>query len=553
MMKKKLLKATAIGLSAVMSMGMFAGCGSGSSSDTETATSIQQEDAMNENVANADTADSEAVHKDVVNVGIEADPGDLSPFGATNTGKKDTLNNVYQGLAHVIDGEIVGIMFDTYEWGGEDDSPYLDMHLYDYIYDAAGNHLTASDVKFCVDTGKELGNLGDLSVIDSAEVIDDYTIRFNFGAALNLNDIENVFNNLWIVTEAAYEASGDGMATMPVTTAHYQVSEYTPGYCLTIVENEDYWQTDESLINDRDQANVSTINFYVLTESSQMSLALQNGSIDMSWAVTSDDIDTFTSTDDYWLFQSTDDLCDYILCNCTEGLPTADVNLRTAIYYAINSEVVIESVYSGNAEVMYDMAAQKAPDAQESWTTEENYYQYSIEKAQEYLELWGGDPSSLNLRILGSNDTSTSNELQLVQEFLSAIGISSEVIAYDSAQVTVAMEDSSQWDILVCKNATNAYAPNLWANLLSAQYYSWGGSKNFIFDDELQDIINTARSVATHSDETVAAGHDYIIENAYGYGLCNFKSNYVICSDCSTVVTSFKGAILPGACTYVSE
>lgn len=549
-MKKRLLKSIALALTVVMAAGSLTACGS-KDSDSGEASEIAQAE-MQEHVTN-DKVDENAaeIHKDVINVGIEADPGELSPFGPTNTGRKDTLNNMYQGLADVIDGEIVGILFETYEMGGEGDSPWMEMHLYDYIYDSAGNHLTASDVKFSIEKGLELGNLADLAIVKDAEVIDEYTIRFNFAKKLSLNDVENVFKNLLVVTEAAYEASGDGMATMPVSTAPYIVKEYTPGYCLTLVENENYWQTDESKINPREQANVSEINFYILTETSQMSLALENGSIDMSWAVSTDDIEHFTSTDDYWLFQTTDDLCDYVLCNASEGLPTADVNLRTAIFYAINSEAVVESVYGGNAFVMYDMAAQKAPDAPDSWMEEDNYYKYDLEKAKEYLEAWGGDPASLNLRILGANDTSTANELQLIQSFLSAAGITSEVVAYDSAQINTAMEDPTAWDILVCKNATNAYAPNLWKNLLSAENYAWGGAKNFVFDDKLQELINTARDVELHNEETVQEAHEYIIENAYGYGLCNFKLNYVVTSDCSKVVTSFKGAILPGACTYV--
>ena len=553
-MKKRWKKTTALILSLVMTAGMAA-CGSSSQTadveESETA-QIAQADSMLDSVTNENVAeDATEVHKDVINVGIEADPGELSPFGPSNTGRKDTLSNIYQPLAHIIDGEMVGVLIKNYEYGGTEDKPYLDMELYDYIYDAAGNHLTASDVKFCLDKGKELGNLTDLEIVESAEVLDDYKVRFNFTEALYLNDIENVFNNLWIVTEAAYEASGDGMATMPVTTAHYQVKEYTSGYLLTLEENENYWQTDESLIADRDKANVSEINFYILTETSQMSVAMENGSIDMSWAVSSDDLERFVSTDDYWLYQAQDDLCDYVMCNASEGLATADVNLRTAIFYAINSEMVIESVYGGYAVKMYDLAAQKAPDAQESWTTEENYYTYDLEKAQEYLNAWGGDPSALNLRIVGSNDTSTANELQLIQSFLSAIGIASEVVAYDSAQINTIMEDSTGWDILVFKNATNAYAPNLWKNLLYAGNFAWGGTKNFVYDDKLQELISTARSVSGHSDESVQAAHEYIIENAYGYGLCNFLINYVVTSDCSKVVTSFKGAILPGACSYI--
>lgn len=552
-MKRSTRKLVALLLSLVLAVSMLAGCGSQKSADGQqsnaTAPTLNQANAANENVTN-ENAQGDAIQKDVINVGIQADLGELSPFGPSNTGRKDALNCFYQPLAHTINGEIVGVLFHDYEIGGTTDKPYLDMFLYDYIYDAAGNHLTANDIKFCLDKGKELGNLPDLYAVESAEVVDEYTIRFNFATELYINDINNVFDNLLIVTQAAYEASPDGMATNPVTTAHYQVVDYTPGYCLNVAKNENYWQTDESLISERDKANVDTINYYILTEPSQMSLALENGSIDMSWSVATDDIDHFTSTDDYWLFQSTDNLCDLLDFNCSEGRATADVNLRTALYYAINQEAIIEAIYGGAAFRMYDCAAMKCPDAQESWATEDNYYQYSVEKAKEYLEAWGGDPASLNLEILCLNDAAQANEAQLIQGFFSAIGVTSTITSYDSAQFNTAM-DNGDWDALLFLNASAAYAPNLWKNIMAAENYSWGGTRNFVYDDKLQELIKTARSLSGHSEESVQEAHEYIIENAYAYGVCNFKCNYVVTSDCSSVVCSFKGAVLPGACTYV--
>lgn len=550
-MKKSARNLVALLLSLVFVVSLMAGCAANEGNESTNGTAaptLNQANAANEVVAN-ENAEGDTVQRDVVNVGIQADLGDLSPFGASNTGKKDALNCFYQPLAHTIDGEIVGVLFYDYEIGGTDDKPYLDMYLYDYIYDAAGNHLTASDIKFCLEKGQELGNLPDLNAVESAEVIDTYIVRFNFATELYMNDINNVFDNLNIVTQAAYEASPDGMATNPVTTAHYQVTEYTPGYCLTVQRNENYWQTDESLISVRDQANVNTINYYILTESNQMSLALENGSIDMSWAVTTDDIEHFTSTDEYWLFQATDNLCDLLDFNCSEGRATADVNLRTALYYAINQEAIIEAIYGGAAFRMYDCAAMKCPDALESWATEDNYYQYSVDKAKEYLEAWGGDPASLNLKILCQNDSAQSNEAQLIQGFFSAIGVTSTIEPYDSAQYNTAM-DAGDWDVLLFQNASAAYAPNLWKNIMAAENYSWGGTRNFVYDDQLQELIRTARSLSGHSEESVQAAHEYIIDNAYAYGICNFKVNYVITSDCSSVVCSFKGAVLPGACTY---
>lgn len=552
---KKSCKMLSLLLAAAMMGGTLTACGGSSSStassaaaDVDTGTAIAENDsggnATNEN------ASGEAVQRDVVNVGISADPGDLSPWGPENTGRTAMANQIYQSLAHEIDGEIVGVLMSGFDLA--EDESYADCHLYDYIVDAAGNPLTASDVVFSFDQCRAAGNVNGLGFVESAEVIDDYTVRFNFNTTLYVYDLETLFTTMYIVTQAAYEASPDGMATDPVTTAHYQVTDYTAGYIITCEKNENYWQTDESLISPRDAANVDTINYYILTESTQMSTALQTGDIDMSWSVNTEDMQSFVESDDYWLYQAPDNLVNEIFLNCDPDHATADVNLRKAIYYSINNEALLQGIYTGNGILCYDTAAPKAPDWQDAWATEDNYYHYNLETAQEYLDAWGGDPASLNLVILVSNEAAVSNMAQMVQGFMGQLGINSTILSVDSATLTTYTSDPTQWDVLIQSKATGNYVVTSWKNCFSQSYFTWGGSINFIYDDTLEELLSTARLQASHNEETVKAVHDYIIDNAYGYGAIDTVDNYVVTSGCSEVVTSYKGAILPGGCTYVA-
>ncbi|MDL2319450.1 ABC transporter substrate-binding protein, partial [Eubacteriales bacterium OttesenSCG-928-A19] len=288
------------------------------------------------------------VIKDVVNVGINADPGDLSPWGPNSTGRTATTDNLYQSLAVCAGGEIYGVLMKEYVLA--EDESYMDVYLYDYIHDSAGNHMTASDIVFSFDKCIELGNVNGLSYIDSAEAIDDYTVRFNFGKTLYVYDLETLFETFYIVTEAAYEASADGMSTMPVTTFPYKVTDYTSGYLLTLEKVDDYWQTDEAAIHPRHKANVNTINYYIITETAQMTMALENGSIDMSWAVSTDDLYVFqeggSQAGNYWVHQAPDNLVMQLFANCSDDKATSNVDLRKAIYYAVDSNIVLQSVYN---------------------------------------------------------------------------------------------------------------------------------------------------------------------------------------------------------------
>ncbi|MCD7807120.1 MAG: ABC transporter substrate-binding protein [Lachnospiraceae bacterium] len=558
-MKRKVL---AVLLAASMTLSMAA-CGSSSStssssSGTESTAETEEvedttyaDDTADAGITNENAdADAENVQHDVINVAIEADPGDLSPFGPNNTGRTAMLECIYQTLGYSVNGEIIGVLMQDWEIVESDEGSYMDITLYDYIYDSAGNNLTASDVVFSYDKAIEIGNVSGLGFIKNMEVLDTYQVRVNFNTVLYVYDVETMLDNLYIVTQAAYEASEDGMVTTPVSTAPYQVTDYVAGYIITCEAVDNYWQTDESLIYERDYANVDTINYYILTESTQRTLALQSGEVDMCWSVKSEDVDSLASTGDYWVYQAADNLVKQIFCNCDESHETADVNLRKAIYYAINSDIILQSAFGGVGIICHDTAAPKAPDYLDAWDEEDNYYQFDLEKAQEYLDAWGGDPSSLNLVILCSNDEADAAIAQLVQGFIGQIGITSTILSVDSATTSTYSNDPSQWDIFIGGKATGNYVTTSWKNCFSQTFFSWGGSMNFVYDDELESLLTTARLLATHNDETVDAVHQYIVENAYGYGSINLVNNYILPSCISYVSCSYKGAVMPGGCTY---
>ena len=75
------------------------------------------------------------------------------------------------------------------------------------------------------------------------EAISDYVTRFTF-TALASGDLDALLMECPIVTQAAYEASPDQMATDPVTTSAYKVVEYVSGSKIVYENTGNYWQTD---------------------------------------------------------------------------------------------------------------------------------------------------------------------------------------------------------------------------------------------------------------------------------------------------------------------
>jgi ABC-type transport system substrate-binding protein len=495
------------------------------------------------------------VIRDVINVGINADPGDLSPWAPVSTGRSDTEEMLYQALATNVNGEPESLLYKEYKLSP--DEKYVDVFLYDYIHDSAGNPLKASDVVFSFDKAKASGNVRAITICDKAEALDEYSVRFYLNKTLYVGELAGLLTQFYIVTRAAYEASPDGMAANPVATGPYKVTKYTSGYLLTMEKISNYWQTNDSLTPARAKANIKTVNFYIITETSQITMALENGSVDMSWHVSNDDMYLFNDggpqSGKYWIYKAPDNLITEIWLNNDKAAVTGgSADLRRAIYYAINSAVILQSVYNGSGVVSYDISRPGNPEYSKSWETEDNYYHYSPEKAKEYLAKAGYREGQLTLNLLCESSATYSNTATLVQSFLSAIGIDVKINAVQPALLDSYQQDPTRWDILVAARGSATYVVDVYNTAMVATRFSWGGTINFIKDAKLQQLIETAMLQSSHSNATVNALHQYMVENAYGMGTVNFYNNYVVPKDCTSVELSYKKAVMPGACIYTN-
>ncbi len=499
----------------------------------------------------ASASAEESTRRDVVNVGAETDPADLSPFGPSTTGRTAVIDGMYETLGHIIDGEFVGVLAKSYELS--EDETTLTFYLYDYIYDQAGNHLTASDVVFSFNKKVELGNFANIDFVLEAEAVDDYTVQFTLDPPLTYTNIATLVQELYCVTEAAYEASSDGMVTDGVvSTSHYKFVDYQSGYLLTLEAYDDYWQTDESLIPERNQANVETINYYVLAETTQRTIALESGTIDMCWAVQSDDLYKFEEggeqSDNYWTDPSSDNLSTVLLFNQADGHATTDENLRKAIGYAINAEAIAESVYGGYATVNYDISRSVSAGYNDEWETQDNFEQYDLEKAAEYLA--ESDYAGESLVLLCTSDATMTDSCALIQGFLGAVGITVEIKSVDSATISTYSADESQWDLFITSTAAEAYVTQSWLKHLDYNATGTGKTISFRLDETLEELVLAAAYISTSTQETIDACHDYYMENAIILGLVNPSVCTVATNDCETLVYGYKHEILPGACTY---
>ena len=545
---------TALLLVTAMILTLFAGCGSNNQPQATAAAAndptMEVGSAAEVDVVAKGDGTAEHVIRDSITVGFQSDPADFAPWAANSNGRTNALWGLYQELGHIISGEFVPAIVKEYTIA--EDGKSMTCTIFDYITDSAGNKLTANDVKFSFETGTALGYITGVSMIDEIVVDNDYQFTFKFGKELRLGDLDTIFRTA-IVTQAAYEADPNGMSTNPVGTGPYTLTSYTAGSSFTYTAREDFWQTDENYLCARDRANVKTINYVILAESSQRTMALEQKSIDMCSEISNEDIGEFREggaySGDYWTYGVPDNLSLLIFCNCDSSRLTSNKDLRTAIFYAINAETILQSVYNGNGTNPKSMSPTWGTGYAASVDSEDNYYNYSVDKAKEYLEKAGYNGEELT--ILTEATGNVANSAVLVQAFLSAAGINAKIQSVDSTILQATYTNPDGWDILLTQNACNTYAVTAFNPLSSDRYTT--GTINHIYDDKLQELLATAYAMSTAGEESFKALHDYVIENAYGMNLVNYTTTYVVPSFMDSVCLSYKKSFIPGGCTYIEQ
>lgn len=541
-MKKRLVS---LALAACMAASMTAGCGT----DAGTGSEIEGNSASGAAVSESGEYTRAGEAGEIV-VGILADPENMAPWAGMSMGRIEILNTLYEYLITRENGETKGVL--AKNWEQVDDITYS-VELYDYIHDTAGNPVTAEDVKFSFESALATKNYSKLEVIDSITVVNDYNLEFKFTKTLAIGELENIFLECAIVSQASFEESGsDGMATQPVGTTAYKVEEYVPGSKLVLVDSGDYWQTDESLVYTTSKHNASKITMSVITEASQHTVAMQTHAVDIANGVPDTDVPKFDEGGEFSDGNEVEVLLDNLtydlLYNMSDdSMFASDKNLRLAIAYAIDREGLNVGAFNGNGTAVKDFANATYPDYITDWDSED-YYDYDEDKAKELLA--ESDYNGENLRLMYTTSTTADMIAQMVQSYLGAIGVTVELVPYEQMSYIASQYDPDAYEIMLRTTGSTDYIVNQWKLCWYSPDFesTTGGTANFVKDAKLDELMAACLDVKTYGPESIDAMHDYLVEACYGYGIVEGTINSVHSKYITKVALDDRNQILPGAC-----
>ena len=456
-------------------------------------------------------------------VGANMAPQNISPF--TNfTNRGPVVHYLYETLAlkDPATQDYYGVLAKS--WTTED---YITYHfeIYDYIYDTAGNHITADDVVFSLEHGRDEAAV---TWIVSVEKTGDYTFDLTLTDAAP-SSFSTVMERGVIVSKAAYEAASDGMSTSSISTAPYMVTDYVPNVSITFEKNPNYWQTDESLQCPLyKEMTVDKMAYTKIAEAAQQTIALETGAIDVYDRIANSEVANFLEggrdAGKFTVITKPTDTT-YVQYFSREGLCGADINLRKAISYAIDKEMLVMGALDGNAVVPNFMGAMGGMSDLTPTTENPDYFNYDPAKAAEFLGQSGYKGEEL--RLLVPNEDNHNRLAAIVQGYLMASGINCKIESYDNAMFQSAFADPTAWDVAICQMGMRDVA-FVWTFLS----YELAGGDNAalgmaVHDEQLDALLAPLMTAEGHTNENATAASDYINEMAYGQALVNTVDNWV--------------------------
>lgn len=237
-------------------------------------------------------------------------------------------------------------------------------------------------------------------------------------------------------------ASGNDFNANPVGTGPYQFFRRTKGNFIAFKAFDGYFDASR-------KASIPNLRFVMIPEGATRTMALEAGEVDVVYSVSSSDINRLQSTEGISVEEVLSVENFFLYLNCVSS-PFADANLRKAVSYGINREDIVAAALNGYGTPSYSCVSSSYAES-----TDKNNFTYDLDKAKQYLAAWGGDPSSVTLDIICSNDTKTAIAT-IIQAELAELGINVSINKMDSASYQAAMRTTNLTSAIVSWSPANA-------------------------------------------------------------------------------------------------
>lgn len=373
--------------------------------------------------AKEDLPENEVKYKEELIVGNNVKITTLNPQGIANAGHGIQYQLTHESLVHynTVTSEIEPRLAKSWELS-KDGKTYT-FKLRDDVYFHNGEKLTADDIIFTIEFGKEHspGVVPIYNSVVEAKAVDDHTLELTLKSP-NMDFLINIGSCGFygILNRKAVEADpddGPNIGTGPWVNKEFEVGNYN-----LAERNEEYW--GEKPVTKR-------MRFRYIPENSARLIALETDEIDLCLFPANSEWELIENNKDIELFSWEAATMDSFVFNTTK-VPGNDLNLRLAIAYALNYEDLIDGAYEGYGKKCNTFWNPKAFGYFDDWASVGlEDYNYNMDMAKGYMAK-SKYSNGVDLRIAVNNKERVLLA-QIIQAQLKPLGINIIVEEYDTA------------------------------------------------------------------------------------------------------------------------
>jgi peptide/nickel transport system substrate-binding protein len=271
----------------------------------------------------------------------------------------------------------------------------------------------------------------------------------------------------------------------------------------TLERFDDYWGGP---------AKTKTLTMSIVPEAGQRTIMLETGEIDAAYEIPYVDAEKIKENKDLQFLSTPSMKIVMFYVDCTSDLPINNKLVRQAMEYAIDKQAIVDTVCYGYGKV----ADAVVPDSVFEYKKVENPHTYNVEKAKELMKEAGAE-NGFKIDIWTPGTQTNTEVCQVVQDQLSAIGITSEIMVQDANTIDARQHAGDHYGLsLHFFSCNSGHAEYTLSNILptgtmrnnsrfSSQeyddaYYKWLETTDETQRAADQDVCHPERRDPCHSD-----------------------------------------------------
>jgi peptide/nickel transport system substrate-binding protein len=261
-----------------------------------------------------------------------------------------------------------------------------------------------------------------LANVKSVDVIDDYTVRAN----LNIGDLGTQYcvllNDVYMASPTAWNNQGkDWAMTHPIGTGPFKFVSWVRDVSIKLEKFDGYWQKGKPYLDG--------IEFDIIVDPMTREAAFKSENIYLNRDITARQAQTYKS-DAKYVVNVQDIGGDYLMLAPSGGnpeSPLADVRLRKAVSYAINTQEIVDNLFFGFAGVTTQWGA---PGGW-AYNPDVKGYPYDPAKAQQ-LMAEAGFSTGFKTKLIFIGGRGYEDMMTAIQDMLAKVNIKAELIPVQS-------------------------------------------------------------------------------------------------------------------------